>query len=154
VERTGMRAEVWCDDAPAVVEARWWQRWGRTVLTAASGLLTLAGFVTHALIAGSIRAALGSQAVGAGHHIPAAARLRSGRPCVAGACPVAPRAWSARRRPRPDMTLLMLIAGDGAVGINEWFGGATVAFLSALPLALEAWSVGRARRAVEALLDL
>src|SRR5262249_49603824 len=37
---------------------------------------------------------------------------------------------------------------------GEWFEASTVAFLFSLSLALEAWSVGRARRAVEALLDL
>jgi Cd2+/Zn2+-exporting ATPase len=40
------------------------------------------------------------------------------------------------------------------VSIGEWFEASTVAFLFALSLALEAWSVGRARWAVEAPLDL
>ena len=48
----------------------------------------------------------------------------------------------------------MMVAVAGAVGIGEWFEAATVAFLFALSLALESWSVGRARRAVAALLDL
>ena len=42
----------------------------------------------------------------------------------------------------------------GAIGIGEWFEAATVAFLFALSLLLESWSVGRARRAIGALLDL
>ncbi len=60
----------------------------------------------------------------------------------------------AARRLRPDMNLLMVIAIAGAIGIGELFEGATVAFLFALSLALESWSVGRARRAISALLDL
>lgn len=65
-----------------------------------------------------------------------------------------PKAWLALRRLRPDINLLMVVAIVGAIAIDEWFEAATVAFLFALSLALEAWSVGRARRAVAALMDL
>ena len=65
-----------------------------------------------------------------------------------------PSAWRALRRLSPDMHLLMCVAVLGAIGIGEWFEAATVAFLYSLSLALEAWSVGRARRAVEKLLEL
>ena len=64
------------------------------------------------------------------------------RPFVAGAWYVAPKGWFALRRLRPDMNLLMTIAVIGAVLIGEWFEAATVSFLFALSLALEAWSVG------------
>jgi Cd2+/Zn2+-exporting ATPase len=90
-----------------------------------------------------------------------AARAWSGNPIpffaigiVAGIWHVVPRALSAARHLRPDMHLLMCIAIGGAVGIGEWFEGTSVAFLYSLSLALEAWSVGRARRAVEGLLEL
>jgi len=52
------------------------------------------------------------------------------------------------------MNLLMVVAVTGALLLGEWFEASTVAFLFALSLLLERWSVGRARRAVEALLDL
>lgn len=67
---------------------------------------------------------------------------------------VAAKAYYAARNLRPDMNLLMVVAVAGAVGIGEWFEAATVAFLFALSLTLESWSVGRARRAIAALLDL
>ena len=52
------------------------------------------------------------------------------------------------------MNLLMLVAIVGAMFINEWFEAAAVSFLFSLSLAIESWSVGRARQAIEALLDL
>ncbi|MEQ9269930.1 heavy metal translocating P-type ATPase [Marinobacter salarius] len=67
---------------------------------------------------------------------------------------VLPKAWFSARRLRPDMNLLMVVAVAGAIGIGELFEAATVTFLFALSLALESWSVGRARRAISALLDL
>jgi Cd2+/Zn2+-exporting ATPase len=48
----------------------------------------------------------------------------------------------------------MLVAVVGAIAIGEWFEAATVAFLFALALLLASWSVGRARRAIKALVDL
>ena len=71
-----------------------------------------------------------------------------------GARFVVVKAWFAARNLRPDMHLLMTVAVVGAMAIGEWFEAATVSFLFALSLALESWSVGRARRAIAALLDL
>jgi len=65
-----------------------------------------------------------------------------------------PRAFAAARRARPDMHLLMSIAILGAILIGEWAEAASVGFLFSVSLLLESWSVGRARRAVEALLRL
>ena len=73
---------------------------------------------------------------------------------LAGTRYVLPKAWYSLKTLRPDMNLLMVVAVTGALILGEWFEAATVAFLFALSLLLERWSVGRARRAVEALLDL
>ena len=67
---------------------------------------------------------------------------------------VAPKAWSSAQRLSPDMNLLMVVAVAGAIGLGEFFEAATVAFFFSLSLYLESWSVGRARNAVSALLDL
>lgn len=155
VERTGMGAQVWREGSEEVEKEGIWQRRGRTVLAAVSGLATLAGFATHAMLAGEISGALGSEGMGVAEAgVPWAARAFYLLAILAGVWTVAPKAWFAVRRLRPDMNLLMTIAVLGAVAIGEWFEGATVAFLFAVSLALESWSVGRARRAVAALLDL
>ncbi|WP_425399226.1 heavy metal translocating P-type ATPase [Aeoliella sp.] len=73
---------------------------------------------------------------------------------VAGLVLVAPKAWRSLIALRPDMNLLMTVAVTGAVLIGEWFEGAAVAFLFAVSLLLESWSVGRARRAIASLMDL
>lgn len=154
VERTGMRAQVWKEASEGAEPVGIWQRWGRTVLTTVSGVGTLAGFATHASIAGGLTEAVGSEGAGLAHAVPIAARILYGIAILAGIWTVLPKAWFALRRLRPDMNLLMVIAVLGAVVIGEWFEGATVAFLFALSLALESWSIGRARRAVAALMDL
>ena len=67
---------------------------------------------------------------------------------------VLPKAWAAVWRGRLEINVLMVIAVAGAIAIGEFSEAATVSFLFAVSLALEAWSVGRARRAVESLMLL
>lgn len=154
VNATGMRAEPWHEGEPAAAGSTFWERHGRTVTTAISGTALAVGFVLHTVLAGGIGNALGSEGLGVAHDVPIAVRILYGVAIVAGGWFVAPKAVFAIRRLRPDMNLLMTIAVIGAIAIGEWFEAATVAFLFALSLALEAWSVGRARRAVEKLMDL
>ena len=154
VARTGMRAEPCRPDEPAerqptMTVPRW-----RTWLTVASGVFVAAGFAVHIGLAGGIAAALGGHEFVHVHEVPWVARLLYGLAIVAGFWLVLPKAWYALRRLQPDMNLLMTIAVAGAVAIGEWFEGAMVAFLFALSLALESWTVARAQRAIAALLDL
>ncbi len=67
---------------------------------------------------------------------------------------VAPKGLRALMRLRPDMNLLMTVAVLGSLLIGEFFEAATVSFLFAVSLALESWSVGRARRAIAALMSI
>ena len=152
VAKTGMQAERWKDER-AYTHADAGRR-SRVALTIAGGFLTLAGFLVHVAMAGGLAPALGSEGAGLAHDVPVLARLLYAAAIVCGAWYVAPKGWFALRRLRPDMNLLMTIAVIGAVLIGEWFEAATVSLLFALSLTLEAWSVARARRAVEALLDL
>lgn len=149
VARTGMKAEVW-RDGTAGAEKSWWEVRARTVLTTASGALVALGFLVHGAAVGFGAAFTGSDGSG----VPGAARAAYLAAILAGSWLVLPKAWFSLRRLRPDMNLLMVVAMAGAVMIGEWMEGATVAFLFALSLLLESWSVGRARRAVGALLNL
>jgi Zn2+/Cd2+-exporting ATPase len=153
VSRAGLDAEPW-EAAGAPRPESFWRRRGRLVLTAASGAATLAGFAVHAAFAGGLGPALGSEGAGEAAPVPWAAKLLYLLAIVAGGRYVAPKAWFALRRLQPDMNLLMTLAVAGAVILGEWFEAATVAFLFALSLTLESWSVGRARQAVSALLEL
>jgi Cd2+/Zn2+-exporting ATPase len=73
---------------------------------------------------------------------------------VAGMWHVLPRALISARTLRPDMNLLMVLAATGAMAIGDYSEGASVAFLFSLANQLESWSMGRARKAIQALMDI
>jgi len=73
---------------------------------------------------------------------------------VAGGWFVAPKAWRALRRFSLDMNVLMTFAVIGALAIHQWSEGAAVTFLFALSELLEAFSLARARKAVQSLMQL
>ncbi len=149
VATTGMKAEVWTPGAPGQ-EAGPANR-VRKLLCWLSGALVLVGYVNHALQHGFAHALAADSEGGA---FPVVSIVAYAGATLAGAWFVLPKAWSALRRLRPDMNLLMVIAITGALLIGEWFEAAAVSFLFALALLLESWSVDRARRAIERLLDL
>jgi Cd2+/Zn2+-exporting ATPase len=73
---------------------------------------------------------------------------------VAGGSLVLPKAIRSLRGRSLDINVLMIVAVAGAVAIGEAAEGAAVVFLFSLSELLESWSVGRARRAIEALMKL
>jgi Cd2+/Zn2+-exporting ATPase len=86
---------------------------------------------------------------------PEWSRLGSfGLAIVAGGWFIAPKAFGALRRVSLDMNVLMTVAVAGAVAIGQWSEGAAVVFLFALSELLEAFSLARARRAVQSLMQL
>ena len=122
----------------------------RTLTTWVSGLLLGLAVLVHGWQAGSFLAGLGIPE----SDVPYLSRTLYVLASLAGAWHIAPKCLYALRRLRPDMNLLMIVAVAGAIAIGEWLEAATVAFLFSLSLLLETWSVGRARRAVAALMDL
>ena len=150
VAKTGMQAELWKDSSEDSAETEASGRRVRAWLTALSGLLLAAAFLTHATLNG-LRAAMGGQEAVT---MPLAPRLLYVAAAICGAWFTLPKAWRALMRFRPDMNLLMMIAIGGAMAIGEFFEAATVAFLFSVSLALESWSVGRARRAIGSLIAI
>lgn len=153
IHRTGMRAEDW-ENKTLQSESSFWSTHGRTILTVVSGVFGFAGFISHVLIAGGFAEAFGSEGMGIAHGVPAVSVILYLVGILSGTWFVLPKAWRAATGLRPDMNLLMVVAVIGAAAIGEWFEAATVAFLFAVSLLLESWSVGRARRAIASLMNL
>lgn len=149
VARTGMRAKVWRDTAQDADKRDGHGRRWKTWVTIGSGAALGVGFLIHGFMHGW------TEAIGAVESdFPAAVVAMYLLSTALGASPVLPKAWFALRGWRLDMNVLMTVAVAGAIAIGELSEAATVSFLFALSLALEAWSVGRARRAIEALMKL
>ena len=143
VRSAGMKAEVWKEDAGEErSEGR--ERIWRVIFTGVGGLFLIAALTVHFL---------GKSSSGSQSAVPAAARWLYLVSLLASIRYVIEKVWFSIRSMRPDMHFLMTLAVIGAVAIGEWFEAATVAFLFSLSLLLEAWSVGKARRAVESLLS-
>ena len=124
------------------------------LLTLISGMLTSAGFVADVFLGRGLAAALGTEHAPGDVGVPLLAKALYSAAIFAGVWTFIPKAISSARRLRPDMNLLMVVADCGAIYLGDWLEAAMVAFLFTLSLALESWSVGRARRAVAALLNL
>lgn len=151
VGSTGMSAKLWDADSAEADQAAHFRQ--QRLFTALSGGFWLAGFLYHIAETG----AEGAVGLFSGHGETAMPFFEMAAFIIAivfGVWLVAPKALSSFKRMSPDMNLLMVVAVAGAVAIGEYFEAATVAFFFALSLTLESWSVGRARNAVSALLDL
>ncbi|MBK8914474.1 MAG: heavy metal translocating P-type ATPase [Phycisphaerales bacterium] len=149
IRKLGMGAEPWSETRVALAGAMPAID-GRLIATIASGALLIVGTLLHAVQQGWA-AVFGA---GAQEPVPIPAIVAYIAATVAGAWFVAPKAFLALRRVRADMNLLMTVAVVGAIAIGEHLEAAAVAFLFALSLTLESWSVGRARCAVAALMSL
>lgn len=155
VSQTGMDAEIWTDHEKEKEKERietMWSRHGRLIMAIISGSMLLIGLCIHWFIAGDFLEAL----IGRGkvHHFPTASILFYIAAIITGAYYVVPKALVAVRKFLPDMNFLMIAATIGAMIIGDWFEAASIAFLFATALLLEHWSVGRARHAISALMDM
>jgi Cd2+/Zn2+-exporting ATPase len=152
VAKTGMKAEPWTEtnstpqaNAHRPDRIRHW-------MCLVSGAAIVAAYAVHAYTSGWFVALTASE--NGSFQYPAAAAVLY---LVATACSiwmVLPKAWYALKSFRPDINLLMTIAVAGALALGNLMEAALVSFLFAVALILEAWSVGRARRAIASLMRL
>jgi len=154
VREAGLEALPWKDARLGADREGFWQRRGRRVMCILAGVLLGGGFASHAILHGSVVEAFAAGEADETHVFPFVSILLYIGSILSAGWYVIPKAFTAARNFRPDMNVLMVIAVSGAVAIGEWFEAATVTFLFAVALLLESWSVARARRAIEALMDL
>lgn len=153
----GLEAKPIDEKSPSGIaepEATWWQKSGPSILCWCSGILVGLGFLTHAVMHGNVlHALIGGEGV-AHHEFPLPVILLYAAAVVTGGWFIFPKALLALRRLRADMNLLMTLAVIGAMVIGQWFEAGTVTFLFSLSLLLESWSISRARRAIQALVNI
>ncbi len=148
VTRTGLKCEVFSGRA----ETRsWWQQHGRAVLTAVSGFALLLGTITYSSSFGEFVQSLLVHEH-AHRSLPLLAIGFYLAAMLCGMVHAAPKAWQAIRRFSPEMNALVAVSIVGAIALQEWTEGATLAFLFSLAGLLETWSLSRARKAVSSLL--
>jgi Cd2+/Zn2+-exporting ATPase len=126
----------------------------QVIFTALSGAFVAIGIAIHLYLSSDILTGLKLLVSHDAEVMPLPEIAAYVAAALLGARFVVIKAWYAAKNLRPDINLLMIVAVIGAAAIGEWFEAATVSFLFALSLALEGWSVGRARRAIAALLNL
>lgn len=154
IKKTGMEAIPWekisSSEESQTSKAQFVDK--KFLTTIASGVFLLLGFLSHLYFHKSI-----ADIVKGGHEhhsMPLLSIVFYGLSIISAIWFVLPNAILAVRTLRPNINLLMTLAVIGAVTIGEWFEGATVIFLFAISLYLESWSVARARRAIESLLQV
>ncbi|WP_119343898.1 heavy metal translocating P-type ATPase [Facilibium subflavum] len=129
-----------------------WQKHQRLILTILSGLTLLIGYIIHAQSHGALEALVGDESVA--HAQPLASVIFYIIALIVGGWYIYPKAVLALKRIRPDINLLMTIAVIGAIALGQWLEAAMIVFLFSIATLLESWSVGRARKAIQALLEI
>jgi Cd2+/Zn2+-exporting ATPase len=134
IATTGMKATPDGEDAADLEGGKRW----RQIAVSISGLSLGLGMLVEWLKFGPVWIADGTYAVA----------------IIAGGWFTVPKAWRALQRLALDMNVLMTVAVAGALLIQQWSEAAAVTFLFALSELLEAFSLARARKAVQALMQL
>ncbi len=127
---------------------------GRFIMCVVSFVFLLSASVSHGIIHRSIIDAFVCGEAMAHHVFPLISIILYIISMIFSVWYIIPKVFISVRHLRLDMNVLMTLAMAGAVVIGQWFEAATVVFLFALAQLLEAWSVGKAGKAIEALMEL
>jgi len=117
-------------------ESSWWKN-GKMLATAASGLTTAA--------------AAAADFAGVGANIAIFLYFLA---IIIGGYHVAKSGFYSLKSFIVDTNILMIVAAAGAVAIGEWSEAATVVFLFSLGNALQAYTIEKTRRSIQALMEL
>lgn len=150
IQDTGLKCEPWRDEDS---DPPFWQRNGRLILAGLSGLSLFSALLWQGLTSGHLLQTMLAHEH-AGHDASAPVIILCLIAMGCGAVHFLPKAYHSFRRIQPDMNALMAISMTGAILLEEWIEGATLSFLFALAALLETYSIARARRAVEALMEV
>ncbi|WP_440683230.1 heavy metal translocating P-type ATPase [Cysteiniphilum halobium] len=129
-----------------------WQKHMRSLLTLICALFLIIGFAIHSNYHGFLDALIGEH--GAATAQPVSSIIFYVIALIVGGIFIYPKAWAALKRLRPDINLLMTIAVIGAIFLGQWLEAGMIVFLFSIASLLESWSVGKARKAIQALLEI
>ncbi len=150
IKKTGLHAEPWIESELYPDHRKFGYK---EIFCLLSGLSLLLGFFYHAMMEGWLTALMAESDM-SDSPTPTLTVILYVITIVTGARFFAPKGFHALRILRPDINLLVTVAIIGAIALGEFFEAAMVAFLFSVALLLESWSVGRARNAIRALMDM
>jgi Cd2+/Zn2+-exporting ATPase len=157
VSKAGLEAlpfDETCSSCSHGGEETLWQKQGRFIMCVTSFVFLSGASISHGIIHKSIIDAFVCGEAMSHHSFPLISIILYIISMIFSVWYIIPKVFISVRNLRPDMNVLMTLAMTGAVVIGQWFEASTVMFLFALAQLLEAWSVGRARKAIESLLEL
>ncbi|WP_395946088.1 heavy metal translocating P-type ATPase [Caedibacter taeniospiralis] len=129
-----------------------WRKHIRGILTLICTVFLLIGYAIHGSYHGFLHALIGEHSSLSSQ--PVSSLIFYALSLLVGGIYIYPKAWTALKRLRPDINLLMTIAVIGAMLLGQWLEAAMIVFLFSIAILLESWSVGKARKAIQALLEI
>lgn len=129
-----------------------WQKHMRSILTLICALFLVIGYTIHGSYHGFLEALIGEHGMATAQ--PVSSIIFYVFALIVGGFFIYPKAWAALKRLRPDIHLLMTIAVIGAICLGQWLEAGMIVFLFSIASLLESWSVGKARKAIQALLEI